>query len=52
MNHRFELKSKDQSKESALLYKCYLNGTRFTYELGVKILPALWDEYSCPRILS
>lgn len=44
MKHRFELKSLDQTKESAILYKCYLNGTRFTYGLGLKVFPELWDE--------
>lgn len=43
MNHRFELKSKDTTKESALLYKCFLNGVRFTYGVGLKIYPELWD---------
>lgn len=44
MKHHFELKSKDQTKESAILYRCYLNGARFTYGLGLKIFPELWDE--------
>ena len=44
MKHHFELKSKDQTKESAILYRCYLNGSRFTYGLGLKIFPELWDE--------
>jgi len=44
MKHSFELKSKDQTKPTALLYKCYLNGTRFTYGVGLNIFPELWDE--------
>lgn len=44
MKHHFRLKSKDQEKESAILYKCYLNGVRFTYGVGLKIFPELWDE--------
>lgn len=44
MNHHFDLRSKDPSKESAILYKCYLNGTRFTCGVGLKIYPELWDD--------
>ncbi|MBK9640468.1 MAG: tyrosine-type recombinase/integrase [Saprospiraceae bacterium] len=44
MNHHFKLRSKEPSKESAILYKCYLNGTRFTCGVGLKIYPELWDE--------
>lgn len=43
MNHRFELKTKDPAKESALLYKCHLNGIRFTCGVGLKVYPELWD---------
>lgn len=43
MKHHFELKSNDQTKESAILYKCYLKGTRFTYGVGIGIFPELWD---------
>ncbi|MBK7304976.1 MAG: hypothetical protein IPI90_17490 [Saprospiraceae bacterium] len=44
MNHHFKLRSKEPSKESAILYKCYMNGTRFTCGVGLKIYPELWDE--------
>ncbi|MBK6699925.1 MAG: hypothetical protein IPG55_08485 [Saprospiraceae bacterium] len=46
MKHSFELKLKNQIKPSAILYKCYLNGTRFTYGVGLNIFPELWDEVS------
>ncbi|MBK6699310.1 MAG: hypothetical protein IPG55_05305 [Saprospiraceae bacterium] len=44
MKHSFELKSKDQTKPTTLLYKCYLHGSRFTYGVGLNIFPELWDE--------
>lgn len=44
MNHHFDLRSKDPSKESAILYKCYINGARFTCGVGLKVYPELWDK--------
>ncbi len=44
MNHYFELKSKDSSKESSIRYRCHFNGIRFIYGTGVKIYLELWDS--------
>ncbi len=41
--HTFYLKPPNLNGESAIQYRCHINGERFKFGTGQKIIPELWD---------